>query len=184
MDKKDIVVSLRSRLTDDRFFHSLNVAEQAQALARIYGEDEDKAYLAGLVHDCTKNTPPAEQLKIIENGGIVLSELEQKSPKLWHAISGSVFIQSEYGIDDKDIISAVRYHTTGKADMTMLEKIVYVADFTSKERDYAEVEQIRFLAETDINKAVFEGAVFTVESLKKRGLAVHPDTIDTMNFYK
>lgn len=184
MDKKDIVVSLRSRLTDDRFFHSLNVAEQAKKLACIYGEDEDKAYLAGLVHDCTKNTPPAEQLKIIENGGIVLSELEQKSPKLWHAISGSVFIQSEYGIDDKDIISAVRYHTTGKSDMTMLEKIVYVADFTSKERDYAEVEQIRFLAETDINKAVFEGAVFTVESLKKRGLAVHPDTIDTMNFYK
>ena len=184
MDKKDIVVSLRSRLTDDRFFHSLNVAEQAKKLACIYGEDEDKAYLAGLVHDCTKNTPPAEQLKIIENGGIVLSELEQKSPKLWHAISGSVFIQSEYAIDDKDIISAVRYHTTGKADMTMLEKIVYVADFTSKERDYAEVEQIRFLAETDINKAVFEGALFTVESLKKRGLAVHPDTIDTMNFYK
>lgn len=184
MYKKDIIVSLRSRLTDDRFFHSLNVAEQAKNLAGIYGCDTEKAYLAGLVHDCTKNTPPAEQLKIIESGGIVLSELEQKSPKLWHAISGSVFIQSEYGIDDKDIISAVRYHTTGKADMTLLEKIVYVADFTSKEREYKEVEEIRFLAETDIDKAVFEGAVFTVESLKKRGLAVHPDTIDTMNFYK
>lgn len=184
MDKKDIIVSLRSRLLDDRFFHSLNVAEQAQKLARIYGEDESKAYLAGLVHDCTKNTPPAEQLKIIESGGIRLSELEKNSQKLWHAISGSVFIQSEYGICDKDIICAVRYHTTGKADMTLLQKIVYTADFTSKERDYDEVEQIRFLAETNIDKAVFEGARFTVENLKKRGLAVHPDTIDTMNFYK
>ena len=184
MDKKDIVVSLRSRLCDDRFFHSLNVAEQAKALASIYGEDENRAYLAGLVHDCTKNTSPDEQLKIIENGGISLSELEKNSKKLWHAISGSVFIKSEYGIDDKGIISAVRYHTTGKADMTMLEKIVYTADFTSKERDYEGVEEIRFLAKTDIDKAVFEGAKFTVESLNKRGLPVHPDTIDTMNFYK
>ena len=184
MDKVEIIASLRSRLCDDRFFHSLNVAEQAKKLASIYGEDEQKAYLAGLVHDCTKNTPPDKQLEIIESGGIHLSELEKNSKKLWHAISGSVFIQSEYGIDDKDIISAVRYHTTGKADMSMLEKIVYTADFTSKERDYKEVDEIRFLAETDINKAVFEGARFTVESLKQRGLAVHPDTIDTMNFYK
>ena len=68
--------------------------------------------------------------------------------------------------------------------MSMLEKIVYTADFTSKERDYKEVDEIRFLAETDIDKAVFEGARFTVESLEKRGLAVHPDTIDAMNFYK
>lgn len=184
LEKKDIIVSLRSRLLDDRFFHSLNVADMAKELALIYGEDPDKAYLAGLVHDCTKNTPPEKQLEIIESGGIKLSELERRNKKLWHAISGSVFIKSEYGIEDEAVISAVRYHTTGKAGMSLLQKIIYTADFTSAERDYEGVERIRTLAKTKLDSAVYEGALFTVEKLEGLGLDVHPDTVDAMNYYK
>ena len=183
-DKKEIVASLRSRLLADRFFHSLNVADMAKELAAIYGEDKDKAYLAGLVHDCTKNTPPETQLEIIKRGGIALSDAEKNNRKLWHAISGSVFIQSEYGIEDKDIISAVRYHTTGKAEMSLLEKIIYVADFTSAERCYSGVERIHRLARTDLDAAVYEGAAFTVEKLSKAGLALHPDTVECAAYYK
>ena len=184
LEKKDIIVSLRSRLLFDRFFHSLNVADMAKELALIYGEDPEKAYLAGLVHDCTKNTPPEKQLEIIESGGIKLTELERRNKKLWHAISGSVFIKSEYGIEDEAVISAVRYHTTGKAGMSLLQKIIYTADFTSAERDYEGVERIRTLAKTKLDSAVYEGALFTVEKLEGLGLDVHPDTVDAMNYYK
>lgn len=174
--KLEIVASLRARLLEDRFLHSLNVADMAAELARVYSANEAQAYLAGLVHDCTKNTPPELQLEIMRAGGLQLSALEKRSPKLWHAMSGSVFIQSEYGIEDSAIISAVRYHTTGKADMSLLEKIIYTADFTSAERDYTGVEQIRHLAHTDLDAAVYEGARFTHEKLSSLGLEVHPDT--------
>ena len=184
LDKIDIIASLRSRLLEDRFFHSLNVADMAKELALIYGEDPDKAYLAGLVHDCTKNTPQQKQLQIIEDAGIKLSELERRNKKLWHAISGSVFIKTEYGIEDEAIISAVRYHTTGKAGMTLLQKIIYTADFTSAERDYEGVERIRLLAREKLDSAVYEGALFTTEKLESLGLEVHPDTVDAMNYYR
>lgn len=182
-DKKQIIASLRSRLLADRFFHSLNVADMAKELASIYGADESKAYLAGLVHDCTKNTSPEKQLQMMERGGIVPNDYEKNNRKLWHAISGSVFIRSEYGIEDEEIISAVRYHTTGKADMSLLQKIIYVADFTSAERCYSGVERIRALARTDLDAAVYEGAAFTVEKLGKAGLALHPDTVACMQCY-
>ncbi|MBE6818461.1 MAG: HD domain-containing protein [Ruminococcaceae bacterium] len=183
-DKIQIISSLRSRLLEDRFFHSLNVADMAKELALIYGADPEQAYLAGLVHDCTKNTPAQVQLQIMEQGGMVLTDLERQSPKLWHAMSGSLFIQSEYGIEDAAVISAVRYHTTGKAAMSLLEKIIYIADYTSAERDYPGVEQMRHWAHTDLDKAVFEGAAFTVKKLQKAGLPVHPDTLAAKDYYQ
>ena len=181
--KTHIIASLRARLTDDRFIHSLNVADMARELALIYGEDPEKAYLAGLVHDCTKNTAPEKQLELMARGGIILTALERSNKKLWHAMSGSVFIQEAYGIDDPAIIAAVRYHTTGKAAMSLLEKIVYTADFTSAERDYPEVEHIRHLARTALDRAVYEGALFTVEKLGAAGKDIHPDTIEAMQYY-
>jgi len=182
-NKIEIVASLRGRLLEDRFFHSLNVADMARELALIYGEDPEKAYLAGLVHDCTKNTPPETQLAMMENGGMHLTPLERNNRKLWHAMSGSIFIQSAYGITDPAVIGAVRYHTTGKAAMTLLEKIVYTADFTSAERDYPGVEHIRTLAKRDLDAAVYEGAAFTVKKLSAASLDVHPDTVEAMQYY-
>ena len=113
-----------------------------------------------------------------------LTPLEKNNRKLWHAMSGSIFIQSEYGITDPAMISAVRYHTTGKAGMSLLEKIVYTADFTSAERDYPGVERIRALAKRDLDAAVYEGAAFTVEKLHAASLDVHPDTVEAMRYYR
>ena len=184
VDKLKIIAALRARLVEDRFFHSLNVAQMAKELAAIYGEDEEKAYYAGLVHDCTKNTAPEKQLEIMEQGGLQLTDLEHNSPKLWHAMSGSIFMQSAYEITDPAMVSAVRYHTTGKAAMSLLEKIIYIADFTSAERDYPGVEQMRHFAHTDLDKAVFEGAAFTVKMLQQSGLPVHPDTLAAKDYYQ
>lgn len=183
VNKQQIIASLRARLVEERFFHSLNVADAAKELAALYGEDVQKAYLAGLVHDCTKNTPAQTQLTLIQEGGIVLTPLERQSPKLWHAISGSVFIEKEYGITDEAVRQAVRYHTTGKAAMTLLEKIIYVADYISVERDYPGVEEMRRLAHTNLDAAIYEGTRFTVQKLTSSGAPVHPDTLEAMQYY-
>ena len=101
----DQYLSYLDNLSEYRRVHSLNVAEEAVRYAEKYGGDADKARLAGLLHDVTKETDHDTQLQIIENGGIILSELERRSPKLWHAISGACFVRDVLGIDDPDIFN-------------------------------------------------------------------------------
>lgn len=183
MTNKEIILTICPLQKRERFIHSLNVADMAKRLAQVYNADTEKAYTAGLVHDCTKNMSGEKQLEIIKNGGIVLTPLELESPKLWHAVSGSVFARTNLGIEDRDVLSAVRFHTTGKADMTMLEKIIYVADYVSEERSFPGVEQMRKTAFESIDRAVYIGANFTVEKLESLSLPVHPDTVAARDYY-
>ena len=172
---------LRSRLTEKRYIHSLGVAQTAKKLAEKFGADPERAYLAGLVHDITKNTPDDEQLQIIKNSGIILTLEERNNPKLFHAISGSAYIKDALGFEDSEIISAVRYHTTGKAGMTTLEKIVYVADFVSPERDFPGVDFMRQLASEDLDKACLFAVDFCIPNLVKTGCVLHPDSVGLYN---
>jgi nicotinate-nucleotide adenylyltransferase len=112
---------LRERLTERRFNHSLNVAKSAKELAGIYGYDEDKAYTAGLIHDCCKDTPAGLQLSYMLENKMALTDMEISTAKLYHAMCGSMFIQKEFGIDDEEIINAVRYHTTGRKSMIFIK---------------------------------------------------------------
>lgn len=180
-DAEKLTVLLRERLDDYRFNHSLGVAEMARILAEKHGEDTHRAYIAGLVHDITKNTDEAEQLQIIENGGIILRLEEKNNPKLHHAISGSVYIRNELGFEDEEIISAVRYHTTGKAGMTTLEKIVYVADFVSFERKFPGVDYMRELAYESLDKACLFAVDFCIPDLVKKRQVLHPDSVSLYN---
>ena len=134
---------IRERLGDYRFRHSVNVSKEAVRLAKKYGGDVEKAELAGLLHDVMKDAGKKEQLAIIEKYGVKLNEVEQQAPKLWHAIAGAVYVKQLLRIRDKDIVNAVRYHTTARAGMTLLEKIVYIADYTSEGRGYKGVEEMR-----------------------------------------
>ncbi len=109
---------LEQRLSQYRFVHSLNVAESAKALAKKYGGDEEKAHTAGLLHDIMKDTDAAEQLKVIESAGIEMLGCERLSKKLWHAMSGAVYVRDVIGIVDEDIFNAIRYHTTGRENMS------------------------------------------------------------------
>lgn len=169
------------RLSRKRYEHSLNVAEEAVRLARKYGADPYKAEVAGVLHDSMKETPAEAQLQWIRDFGIILDKVEQKSEKLLHAISGMVFAQKACGVEDADVLGAIRFHTTARPGMTLLEKVLYVADFVSEDRDYDGVEVMRERAGQGLEIAMFEGLAYTIHDLAARGLPIHENTVGAYN---
>ena len=173
---------LRSKLDDYRYIHSLGVADSARELAGIYGADKEKAYFAGLLHDIAKNTPKDEQLSLMEKGGITLSQAEKNNPALWHAMAGECYLRLEMGITDPEILGSVRYHTTGKAGMTLLEKIIYVADYISAERNYPDVDVMRDLSlNHSLEKASLYSLIYTFNKMTKLQGIIHPDSVEYYN---
>lgn len=173
---------LKEKLDDYRFLHSLNVAESAYNLALMYGADEDKAYLIGLLHDIMKNAPKNEQLQIMENGGIILTQAEKNNPKLWHAMAGECYLKDVLEIKDEEILGSVRYHTTGKASMSLMEKIIYVADYISAERNYPDVEVMRYKALTQgLEEASLYSLQYTLKKLSQDKGIIHTDSVDFYN---
>ena len=176
-----IITLIRSKLNADRFNHSLNVADSAKELALIYGADADKAYTAGLLHDVMKNASEEEQLGVLSEAGIELMPVERENKKLWHAIAGAAYVKFVMGIDDRDIIRAVRYHTTGRSGMSLLERIVYLADYISADRNYNGVEDMRRLCKSDSDEAILYALTFGIPDLVSKGRVIHPDSIDLYN---
>ena len=172
---------LRSRLKDSRYIHSLNVADSAADLAEIYGADKEKCYTAGLLHDITKNSDENEQLELFKIAGIDLSPDEKANKKLWHAMSGAEYIKHILKIEDEEIYLAVRYHTTGRAGMSLIEKIIYVADFVSAERNYSDVNVMRALAVQSLESAMLYALRYTIPDLIKKGQTVHKDSLELYN---
>ena len=172
---------LQSRLKETRFQHSLNVADAAVMLAKKYGADEDKAYLAGLLHDITKNETDENQLQIMESGGIILSMTQRSNPKLWHAMSGMVYLRDVLGITDEEVLGAVRWHTTGKAGMTLLEKVVFIADYISAERDYPDADVMRRLSATSLDAAALYALKFSLRHLSEKEKPICEDSVAYYN---
>ena len=150
-------------------------------LAEKYGGDKDKCYLAGLLHDITKNDSPEEHLKIFESFGIMLSVVEKNAEKLWHAISGAAYVKYKLEISNSEIIDAIRYHTTAKANMSLLAKILYLADFTSKDRNYPDVNIMRKLVDKSLDEAFVYALQYSIIDLTERSKAIHPDTVSAFN---
>lgn len=172
---------IKSRMGEKRYIHSVNVSKEAVRLARLYGGDEEKAQTAGILHDVTKETPFDEQEKLIKKAGIELDEVQKRAPKLWHAISGSAYLKTELNITDEDILNAIRYHTTGRANMSLLEKIIFVADFTGAERNYNGVEIMREKAGRSLDEAIIFGLSFSIKDLAQRNLAIDINQINAYN---
>lgn len=172
---------LKGMLDDYRFKHSLAVANQAVYLAEKYGADKEKAYLAGLLHDITKNFSNEEQLQFFESSAIMLTSAERASEKVWHAISAASFIEKELNITDREIIDAVRYHTTGRENMSLLQKVIYIADFTSSDRNYPDVDILRSLVEKDLDEGIIYALRYTILSLGNKTQVIHPDTLKAYN---
>lgn len=173
---------LREMLDDYRYLHSLGVAESARELAEIYNYDSDKAYKAGLLHDIMKNATKDYQLQIMEKGGIILSRAEKNNPKLWHAMAGECYLREEMGITDEELLGAVRYHTTGKEGMNLLQKIVYIADYISKERDYPDVDVMRRLSkEVSLEEASLYALRYSIRKFESMGGIIHTDSVDYYN---
>ena len=175
------IAIIRSRLSDYRFRHSLCVAEEARRLALRYGADPDKAYTAGILHDIMKDTDFDAQRKILADYDEELDAVEEHSRTLWHARTGEVFLRRILGIEDEDILRAVRYHTTGRVGMTLLEKVLFVADFTSADRNYPDVDVMRRHADESLDAAILYGVDYTIRELIERGNFIHPDTVALYN---
>ena len=178
-DYKNII---REKMGKKRYKHSVSVSEWAVKLALKHGADEKKAAVAGILHDITKEMPEEEQLKLISDSGLKLSLLESKSNKLWHSISGSIYVQKVLKIDDEEIINAIKYHTTAKENMTLLEKIIFIADFLSDDRKWENTDYFRSLALENLDEALIYGLKITIDGLLKRDRLIADNTFKAYNY--
>lgn len=172
---------LKQRLSEKRFNHSLNVSKEAVKLAEAYGADTAKAEFAGLVHDIEKETPMAGQLQTLEKYSIILNDVERHTAKLLHAISGAAVLEFEHNISDPDIIHAVRYHTTARAGMSLLEKVIYLADYISADREYEGVAELRKAAYVSLETGLKAALDFSVMELLHKTALIHTDTVLARN---
>jgi len=165
-----------SYLKHKRIPHVLGTEQEAIRLAQRYGADVEKARVAALLHDCTKRLFMEEQLALCETYGIKLDELEQKALKLLHSKTGAAIARDVFGVDE-EIYSAIWYHTTGHADMTLLEKIIYLADYIEPTRDFPGVDALRKACYEDLDKGLLMGLEMTIEEMTNMGNPVHHATI-------
>ncbi len=181
MNLEDCKKIIRPFLSDKRFYHSVCVSKAAKELARKYGADAEKAETAGILHDIMKDLPPEQQLAKMKEYGIRLTDVERSAQKLWHAMLGAAYLKNELHVEDPEILDAVRYHTTGRKNMTLLDKILFIADFISADRDYPGVEKLRSAAQVSLTEALMEGFCYTIADLANGRKAIHPDTIEAYN---
>ena len=170
-------------LKENRIAHVTGVESQAVMLAMRWGADPDTAAIAGILHDITKAQSKEKQLKLCEKYGIILENAERENPALLHARTGAALARERFGISD-EIYSAIRWHTTGKPDMSTLEKIIYLADYTEPTRDFEGVDKLRELSFEDLDKAMALGLEMSIEDLTERGKPIFHDTMDAYNWYK
>lgn len=159
----------------------MRVADCAAALARRLGADEKKAYDCGLLHDIMKDSPVEIQLQTIAKTDIILTSVERQNPGLIHAVAGEAFLRAELGVTDPDMLNAVRYHTTGRAAMSLLEKIIYIADYISDDRTYNGVDEMRRLAGESLEAAMLFALKFTIGKLASRQTVIHTDSVACYN---
>lgn len=172
---------LKKDIGRNRYEHSVNVMNTSIELAKIYNCSIKKAGLAGLLHDCGKFQDKKRILKYTEDFGIMLDNVMVENIVLIHSPLGSVLAEKIYEIHDKDILNAIRYHTTGREKMSLLEKIIYVADVIEPSRDYDGVEEIRDMAYEDIDKSLIYSLNRTIKLLVDKGNLIHLDTIKARN---
>ncbi len=183
MEESKIKKYLKNALSEKRFKHSLGVAEEAERLADKYGADKKKAYLAGLVHDVAKEIDTDSARNMLKDRfGIRVDPVTYNVPKLLHAPLGACLAQTEFGIFDAEILDAVKYHTTAKADMSLLTKIIYMADYIEPNRDFEGVEELRKQAYQDLDEAIITGLDYTISELLSDGKMFHPDTVHARNY--
>lgn len=170
-----------SYLKPKRMPHVLGTEQEAVRLVRRYGGDETQARIAALLHDCTKKLDMAQQLALCEKYGIMLDELEQKALKLLHSKTGAAIARDVFGVEDA-VYDAILYHTTGKPDMTRLEKIIYLADYIEPTRDFPGVDELRKTVYEDLDKGLLMGLTMTIQEMEEMGNPVHHLTRDARDY--
>lgn len=186
---EELISSIRKQLKDNltkhRMTHTNGVAYTAASLAMRYETNIEQCYIAGLLHDCAKYVPEDKMVELCEKNNVTVTDFEKKATYLLHAKVGAILAKKDYGITDKEILSAITYHTTGRASMSLIEKIIFVADYIEPNRkDLPNLANIRREAFVDIDKAIYMIACDTVEYLKDTSRPIDETTYETMNYYK
>lgn len=181
MNKKEMQSKLRSALKKRRYEHSMGVCTESVRMAELFGADKDKAYIAGLLHDCAKCLSPEQEKEACKKYGYVPDLMTRVCHPVLHAPLGAVVAEHEYGVTDKEILDAIRYHTVARAGMTLLDKIVYVADMTEPGREYEGADRLRSLAHKDINEAFRAALSQSLMHNIKKGSIIHPSSLDAWN---
>jgi nicotinate-nucleotide adenylyltransferase len=183
IDNKKIRETIFWRLSERRFKHSIAVAECSAALAEQNGADKKKAYTAGLLHDICKEQRKDEQRVLLEASGYADKFGLLDNPSLWHGFAGAYFCETELGVDDSEILEAIRWHTTGRPAMSQLEKCLFVGDAVSADRRYSDIEHYRELAQKDLDGCIPELCKSTITSILYKNLPLSVLSVDTYNFY-
>ena len=182
MNISEIEQCIKKMTKESRFAHSKGVQKTAGELAKHYGLDVEKAELAGLMHDCVKNLPVDEMFRLCDELGCKLDFVTQREHKLIHAPLGAYYAKKVFGVDDEEIFNAIYWHTTAKADMTLFEKIIYIADVTEPNRKYDIIDEMRNLAYQDIDLAMLRILNYTINKQLSAGKMLHSETINARNY--
>jgi len=179
---EEIKEYLKNNLEENRYKHVLGVAETAKKLAVLNEIDEEIAEIAGLAHDVAKNMHKDEMERVIIENNLQLSEIEKINKSLWHSIIAPIVAKEKLKIEDEYILQALRWHTTGKENMTTLEKIIYIADMIEPTRNFKGVEELRDITFSDLDKGILEGLTQTIKYLLKKDLIIDENTMKARNY--
>ena len=174
---------IKDRLSKKRFTHSVNVAEECFKLAKRWDADEKRSYLAGLLHDIMKEELPEKQKQYAADSGLSPDPAEISARQLWHGLAGAYYVREKLNIEDEEIISAIRYHTVGCARMTLLEKIVYLGDMISEDRDYKGIEKMREYCYENIDLAMSVALIYQIQSVSGKCSQIPLSTFEAYNYY-
>lgn len=180
MEQNEALAIVKKHLTEERYVHTIGVMETAIQLAKRYGADEKKAELAAIFHDYAKFRPIDEMRQLIKEHQLG-EDFLQYGTQLLHAPCGAFLVKKEVGIEDEEILLAIRYHTTGRPNMTLLEKIIFIADYIEPNRKFPGVDEVRELANIDINQACIQSLKNTMSFLLQKEATIYPDTLNTYN---
>ena len=183
MKRDKMEYKLKKALDHQRFEHTLGVEKTAVEMARAFGVDEDRAALAGLLHDCAKCMPLERMIKAAKHEDV--DPMMKESKALMHAVAGRCVARDVYNVEDEAVLDAIRWHTTGRADMTALDKIIYLADMIEPNRKpYPGLEELRKLCMEDLDKAMHTALRMSLEHVKEQGKTLHPDTMAALAAYE
>lgn len=173
---------LKENLSEKRYRHTLGVCETAIKLAKLYGADQEKAKFAALGHDLAKELSVEKQKEILVRSGFEIGEIEEASPQVLHGFVGSILLKDLFNVEDKEILDAIDFHSTGRRDMSTLEKIIYIADYIEPNRNYDGVEHLRETTFNDLNAGVLEGLDNTIKLVVDQRKVIHPLTLEARNY--
>ncbi|WP_374721716.1 bis(5'-nucleosyl)-tetraphosphatase (symmetrical) YqeK [Peribacillus tepidiphilus] len=180
MEREKALQLVKEQITEHRYQHTLGVVETSIWLAEKYGADVKKAELAAIFHDYAKFRPKEEMKEIIIREKMPKDLLEHNE-ELWHAPVGAYLVEKEAGVEDPEVLDAIRYHTSGRVNMTLLEKVIFLADYIEPGRKFPGVEEVRELAKQSLDKALIKSLQNTILFLMKKNQRIYPDTFHTYN---